>query len=146
MSASPEPSLPDPLATLLELSHDLGQAQRQLAILAEGNTSCRVDADSFLIKSSGSSLSTLTAADVTRCRFEPLLELLDQEQPSDDQITRALLASRQPEGAAESRKPSTEATFHAWLLTLPGVTHFAPLQRPALFNAVLLEWLETLGR
>jgi pimeloyl-ACP methyl ester carboxylesterase len=34
----------------------------------------------------------------------------------------------------------------AKLVTLRGVTHFAPLQRPASFNAVLLEWLETLGQ
>ena len=34
----------------------------------------------------------------------------------------------------------------AKLVALPGVTHFAPLQRPALLNAALLEWLETLGQ
>src|SRR5688500_18292960 len=62
VTATPEPAMPDPLALLLELSRDLGQAQRQLAILAEGNTSCRLDSDTFLIKSSGASLSTLSAA------------------------------------------------------------------------------------
>ena len=30
----------------------------------------------------------------------------------------------------------------AQLVTLPGVTHFAPLQRPAAFNAVVMEILD----
>jgi rhamnose utilization protein RhaD (predicted bifunctional aldolase and dehydrogenase) len=49
----------DKLASLLKLSHDLGREDRGLAMLGEGNTSCRIDADTFLVKASGSSLSNL---------------------------------------------------------------------------------------
>ncbi|MEI9960514.1 MAG: hypothetical protein WDM76_05070 [Limisphaerales bacterium] len=44
------------LAALLRLSHELGNPQRPLAILGEGNTSVRLDAQSFLVKASGSNL------------------------------------------------------------------------------------------
>ncbi len=40
-------------AALLKLSHDLGREDRGLAILGEGNTSCRLDGDTFLVKASG---------------------------------------------------------------------------------------------
>src|SRR5690348_10590515 len=45
-------------ARLLELSHEFGQAG--WTILGEGNTSGRIDDSVFAVKSSGSSLATLT--------------------------------------------------------------------------------------
>jgi rhamnose utilization protein RhaD (predicted bifunctional aldolase and dehydrogenase) len=56
---------PDPLARLLELSHQLGREERKLAILGEGNTSTRLGADTFLVKASGSNLATLGPAGVS---------------------------------------------------------------------------------
>lgn len=110
----------DLLLTLLELSHQLGQEERALAILGEGNTSARLDDQTFLVKASGSSLGTLAAENVTACRFADLLSLLDKKKLSDAAIDDALLASRVDSSA---KKPSVEAIFHAWLLTLPGVNY-----------------------
>ncbi len=58
---------PDKLASLLKLSHDLGREDRGLAMLGEGNTSCRLDADTFLVKASGSSLANLEESQLVAC-------------------------------------------------------------------------------
>ena len=121
------------LHQLLDLSHQLGREDRKLTILGEGNTSTRVSANTFLVKASGSNLATLDAAAVTKCRFDGLLPLLDAKQLSDADVDAALLAAR---SNAKSRKPSVEAMFHAWLLTLPGV-HFVGHTHPVAINQIL---------
>lgn len=118
---------------LLSLSHQLGREERQLAILGEGNTSARLTVDTFLVKASGSNLGSLTAAGVTECRFADLLALLDQTGLTDRAVDAALLAARVD---ATARKPSVEAMFHAWLLTLPGV-NFVGHTHPVAVNRIL---------
>jgi rhamnose utilization protein RhaD (predicted bifunctional aldolase and dehydrogenase) len=114
-------NLPLPAETLrkmLDLSHQLGREERRLAILGEGNTSARISADTFVVKASGSNLGSLTEQGTALCRFDQLLPLLDRKAMTDVAIDEALFASRVD---PNSRKPSVEAMFHAWLLTLPGV-------------------------
>jgi rhamnose utilization protein RhaD (predicted bifunctional aldolase and dehydrogenase) len=111
----------DPLESkraLIDLSHDLGAEHRQLAILGEGNTSAKLSDDTFLVKASGSSLGTLGENDLVECRFAPLLAMLDRTDLSDQQIEDELFGCRVDPAA---KKPSVEALFHAWLLTLPGI-------------------------
>lgn len=108
----------DKIEALLNLSHELGREERQLAILGEGNTSTRLDADTFAVKASGSNLATLRTEDVTRCRFESLLPLLEQTGMDDAAVDEALLNARVE---AAAKKPSVEALFHAYLLSLPEV-------------------------
>jgi len=103
---------------LLELSHDLGAEHRDLAILGEGNTSAKISADTFIVKASGSSLGTLGKNDVVECRFAPLLAMLERDDLTDQQIEDELFASRVDLSA---KKPSVEALFHAYLLSLPGI-------------------------
>ena len=119
--------------TLLSLSHELGREERRLAILGEGNTSTRVSENTFLVKASGSSLGTLAADQLTECRFEGLLALLDRHKVTDAAIDQALLDSRINPSA---RKPSVEAMFHAWLLTLPGI-NFVGHTHPIAVNSLL---------
>jgi rhamnose utilization protein RhaD (predicted bifunctional aldolase and dehydrogenase) len=108
----------DKLAALLKLSHDLGREDRGLAMLGEGNTSCRLDADTFLVKASGSSLSNLQEGQLVACRFSALLPLLKAKAMTDAEVEKALLASRVDSNAP---KPSVEAVFHAYFLSLPGI-------------------------
>ena len=68
------------LETLLELSHVLGEENRQLAILGEGNTSAKIDEEIFLVKASGSCLQTLAKDDLVTCRCGALLPMLDQSE------------------------------------------------------------------
>jgi rhamnose utilization protein RhaD (predicted bifunctional aldolase and dehydrogenase) len=106
------------LARLLRLSHELGRDDRQLAILAEGNTSAKISHEAFLVKASGSNLGTLDENGVVECRAEILLSLLDKKNVADAEIENGLLASRVD---AKAKKPSVEALFHAYLLSLPEI-------------------------
>jgi rhamnose utilization protein RhaD (predicted bifunctional aldolase and dehydrogenase) len=108
----------DVIQSLLTLSHQLGGERLRMAILGEGNTSVRLDDDTFAVKASGSNLATLAATDVTSCAFDRLLPLLDKSSATDVEVDQALLAARLDPA---DKKPSIEALFHAYLLTLPGV-------------------------
>jgi rhamnose utilization protein RhaD (predicted bifunctional aldolase and dehydrogenase) len=105
-------------AALLQLSHELGREERGWAILGEGNSSVRLDADRMLIKASGTSLGRLRDEDVVECTTSTLSKLLDRRSMNDEEIEEALLASRVDQS---SKKPSVEALFHAHLLSLPDV-------------------------
>lgn len=118
---------------MIQLSHELGKEERQLAILGEGNTSARIDEESFLVKASGSSLKTLGEGDVTQCRFQEVLDVMKDPKISDEDLNSALMASRVDE---ESKKPSLETMFHAWLLELEGV-NFVGHCHPVSCNQVL---------
>lgn len=122
-----------PIDALLSLSHELGREERGLAILGEGNTSARLDPETFLVKASGSNLATLSPADVTACRAAELLALLDRSAMADAEIDAALLAARVD---AKAKKPSVEAIFHAYLLSLPGV-NFVGHTHPITVNGLL---------
>jgi len=129
-------SVPDTSAALdrlLTLSHELGREDRKLAILGEGNASTRVSADTFIVKASGSNLATLSPLGVSECRFAGLLALLERKAMTDAAIDDALFAARVD---SDAKKPSVEAIFHAWLLTLPGV-NFVGHTHPVAVNQLL---------
>ena len=111
--------MPTPIIQdLLTLSHEIGREDRGLAILGEGNTSVRLSDDTFAVKASGTCLGTLKEEDTVECRFSALLPLLEKKSLTDKEIDDALLAARVD---PKAKKPSVEAVFHAWLLTLPGI-------------------------
>lgn len=119
--------------TLFTLSHDLGAEERGLAILGEGNVSAKLTDDAFIVKASGSNLATLSDEDVTECRFAPLLEALDREDLGDKEVDAELFACRVEPSA---KKPSVEALFHCYLLSLPGI-RFVGHTHPIHVNQIL---------
>jgi rhamnose utilization protein RhaD (predicted bifunctional aldolase and dehydrogenase) len=119
--------------SLIKLSHDLGREDRGWAILGEGNTSLRLDTETFLVKASGCNLGTLTKDDLVACRSLPLVSFLDRRNASDQEVDAALYASRVDQSA---KKPSVEALFHAYLLSLPGVEFVGHTHAPAV-NQIL---------
>ncbi len=121
------------LTRLVQLSRDIGQANRNLSILAEGNTSCRLGLGQFGVKASGSCLATLTASDITVCDTQHILSMLDTEHLNDSEIEQKLMQAR-VEGLG--RRPSCEAVFHAWLLGLEGV-EFVGHCHPTSANQIL---------
>lgn len=121
------------IQALIDLSHELGREDRKFAILGEGNASARVSAETFVVKASGSNLEKLRRHEVTECRFFDLLRLLDARRMADTEIDAALLGSRVD---PKARKPSVEAIFHAYLLTLPGV-NFVGHTHPVAANQLL---------
>ncbi len=123
----------DDIAALLELSHEMGREDRSLAILGEGNTSVRLSATQFAVKASGARLAALTEAEVTVCDTGKLVTLLDKKSLPDAVVEKALLDARTD---ANGKKPSIEAMFHAWLLTLEGV-RFVGHCHPTSVNQIL---------
>lgn len=118
---------------LLALSHEIGEVSRALAILGEGNTSVRLDAERFLVKASGSNLATLRAEETVECWFAPLLELMNRLNAVDSDVDDALMACRVD---ANAKRPSVEALFHAYLLSLPGVSYVGHTH-PISINSIL---------
>ena len=118
---------------LLELSRTLGAPERHLAILGEGNVSASISKTELLVKASGSCLATLTEKDLTLCNSERILALLDRKTITDAEVQTELMESRLRPG---DKKPSVEAAFHAWLLTLENVS-FVGHCHPTSVNQVL---------
>jgi rhamnose utilization protein RhaD (predicted bifunctional aldolase and dehydrogenase) len=123
----------DKIQALLQLSHEIGREERQLAILGEGNTSARLSPEEFAVKASGAHLGTLTEPEVSTCDSAKVLALMDRRQLTDEDMVAALMEARV---SSEGRKPSIEALFHAWLLTLRDV-HFVGHCHPLAANQVL---------
>jgi rhamnose utilization protein RhaD (predicted bifunctional aldolase and dehydrogenase) len=123
---------------LIELSREFGQAH--WTILGEGNTSGRIDEKVFAVKSSGSSLGTLTEIELTHCYFDALLPVLDRKGVSEQEIEEILLKSRVRSTAL---KPSVETFFHAYLLTIPGVSYVGHTH-PVPVNQILCSGLGNL--
>lgn len=118
---------------LLDLSRDLGAEHRDLAILGEGNTSARLSEETFLVKASGSHLGTLREADLVECRLAPLLALMARDEVNDSEVDDVLMGCRVD---ATAKRPSVEALFHAYLLSLPGV-RFVGHTHPVAINSIL---------
>jgi rhamnose utilization protein RhaD (predicted bifunctional aldolase and dehydrogenase) len=118
---------------LLALSHELGDERREMAILGEGNTSIRINADRFLVKASGSNLGSLRSEDTVECLMAPLLELIAREDANDDDVDEALMSCRVDQSA---KRPSVEALFHAYFLSLPSV-EVVGHTHPIAINSVL---------
>jgi rhamnose utilization protein RhaD (predicted bifunctional aldolase and dehydrogenase) len=102
---------------LLSLSHQIGQEDRKLAILGEGNTSADLGDGTFLVKSSGSSLSNLDESGVSRVNTAAVLAALDDETLDDHGVKSVLEASR---ADASLRLPSVETFMHAVCLSEGG--------------------------
>lgn len=122
------------LAQLVALSCHLGDPARDYAILGEGNTSARLDAETFWVKASGAALQSIDASGFVRMDFQRTLALLEARQLSDAQVKAGLQAARVDPG--DSRQPSVETILHALALQLPGVD-FVGHTHPTAVNAVL---------
>lgn len=104
-----------PPEELVNLSRRLGLPERELAILAEGNTSSTAG-DTFWVKASGHQLHNIEASGFVECDPSPLIDALDKDL-SDPEVHEVLLSCRVGAGS----KPSVEAFMHAWLLSIPRI-------------------------
>lgn len=101
------------LQQLIVLSHELGREERQLAILGEGNTSARCDAETFWVKASGSQLSNITEQGFSRVYTDAIMQLMEQPDLSDEAVGAALQAALVDPA---HRRPSVETFLHALCL------------------------------
>lgn len=107
----------DVLQELVEMSRYLGDPAKPYAILGEGNTSARIDEDSFFVKASGSTLATISEKDFLPVSISRVTGILDDESAGDEDVDRVLRAAVLRDG--ETRKPSVETMLHALLLQYP---------------------------
>ena len=122
------------LQQILGLSRRLGDPALDYAILGEGNTSAAIDESGFYVKASGACLRDISEAGFVRVRFQPILEMLDTEELSDDEVSKGLMEARVDQFSAT--RPSVETLLHAYLLTLDGV-NFVGHTHPTPVNAIL---------
>lgn len=106
-------SAQETLQALLEMTQTLGEPARELVIIGEGNTSSRIDEDSFWIKASGRSMAAIDADCFVAVRLKPILALLELEGDSTAHQQAMIDAKVDPSSSA---RPSVEVTFHAMLL------------------------------
>jgi rhamnose utilization protein RhaD (predicted bifunctional aldolase and dehydrogenase) len=113
----------DPREALAAMTRELGRPELDLVILGEGNTSLRVDDDSFLVKASGFSFADATAESFVQVRFAPVLALLAEDNVDEARLQAMYQAAKVD--PTDRRRPSVETVFHAALLSLPGITAVA---------------------
>lgn len=99
---------------LWTLTRALGEPSRDCVIIGEGNTSARIDRDTFVIKASGQQMETIEPFGLVALQIEPILRLLNASPaPSVDQQKATARAAKLDAAAPD---PSIEVTFHALLL------------------------------
>lgn len=111
----------DKLTQLHQMTNTLGQAHRNYVIIGEGNTSTRIDEDTFYVKASGQQMEMITAEGFTAVHFAPILDLLDNPpETMTEQKQRMADARVYPDRDA---MPSVEVSFHGMLLQECGVEY-----------------------
>jgi rhamnose utilization protein RhaD (predicted bifunctional aldolase and dehydrogenase) len=94
---------------LIELTRSLGRPEREMAILAEGNTSERLADGRLVVKASGSNMASVTTADFVTVEVQPLVDLLTRPGTNQDEVTAALDAGV---AGGKRRRGSIEALVH----------------------------------
>lgn len=122
------------LETLVGMSRSLGEPAKDYAMLGEGNTSARLDEESFLVKASGFRLQDIGSNGFVRLSFSRCGDLLERTEATDLEVKVGLQAACLEPG--ETRMPSVEAVLHAILLQMPGV-QFVGHTHPVAANQIL---------
>lgn len=107
MAVSYEPDLVS--LELVGLTRSLGAPVKDLVILAEGNTSARLDDGRVVVKASGSNLESATTEDFVVVEVDPLIELMRNPTSTQADLTAALDAG---EVDGRRRRGSIEALVH----------------------------------
>jgi len=121
------------LATLVQLSHYLGDPANDYAILGEGNCSAQVDEDTFWVKASGVEMGAAGPDGFVQIRFDQVLAMLDGPDLNDVEIRQALINAKVDPNAPGH--PSVETPFHAACLTLDGI-NFVGHTHPTAVNMI----------
>jgi rhamnose utilization protein RhaD (predicted bifunctional aldolase and dehydrogenase) len=121
------------LDELIAMSHHLGEEWREYLIIGEGNTSARIDADTFWVKASGANLRTATADGFVQISRSHAMTLLNGNA-TDSDVKRVLVESRAD--ASATAHPSVETVLHAALYELTDA-QFIGHTHPIAVNAIM---------
>lgn len=122
------------LKQLIAMSRNLGQPEKDYVILSEGNTSARIDEESFWVKASGAEMRDIGQDGFIEVRFPPVLAMLEGGDLSDAEIKCRLTEAKVDPDAPTH--PSVETVLHALALTMGGANYVGHTH-PTAVNAVL---------
>ncbi len=105
------------LAALVQLSREVGRPERDLVILAEGNTSLKTAADRMLVKATGATLANAQPSDFVEVDLTQYRAILGGHAIDDARLASSLLAAV----TRGKKSPSVESLLHAVCLELDGV-------------------------
>ena len=125
------------LDQLIIMSRSLGRPELDYVILGEGNTSARIDADTFWVKASGHELRTIEPEGFVCVSRRQVLSMLDAGPLTDLQVKEQLDQSKVPGPQLPCGRghPSVETVLHALCLGLEGV-NFVGHTHPTAINAI----------
>ena len=112
-----EPDLVSP--ALVALTTLLGEPARDLAVLAEGNTSELLDDGRLVVKASGAGLAVATAEDFVVVDLDEVMAVVDDPATTQADLSAVLVApgTDRPDGAGP-RRGSIETVVHAAIHTV----------------------------
>lgn len=121
------------LDELIALSHHLGEEQRELLIIGEGNTSAQVGDGTFFVKASGANLRTAGPEGFVQINSSIVLRLLEADA-TDQDVKRVLSESRADPNA--KAHPSVETVLHGALYDVTDA-QFIGHSHPIAVNAIM---------
>ena len=150
---------------LLWLAHEVGREDRNLVILNEGSVSAKQDAEHVLVKATGAALGKLGPKQIVCCSIERMNRILELSFLNTSELESEMARAREVEDTGKlwvdlevkrqstvdparvtqetlqefektDPKPSAEAVFHAWLLSLDEVS-FVAHAHPVAINQIL---------
>jgi rhamnose utilization protein RhaD (predicted bifunctional aldolase and dehydrogenase) len=121
------------LQALVDMSRKLGQPERDLVILGEGNTSALCDDGTFWVKASGTELRTIDADGFVRLRVDAVRALAERGGLTDEALKEALAQAMVD--PSTPRRPSVETVLHAIALS-EGGAKFVGHTHPVAVNAL----------
>ncbi len=124
------------LQELVQMSQYLGHPGRTYAILGEGNTSARIDENSFYVKASGFTLGAIDENGFVKVSIPKVAAAIDDESAGDESVKQLLKSSMIEDGEQEDLRPSVETVLHAVLLSYESV-RFVGHTHPVFTNMIL---------
>jgi rhamnose utilization protein RhaD (predicted bifunctional aldolase and dehydrogenase) len=104
---------------LVALTRLLGEPARDLAVLAEGNTSELLDDGRLVVKASGTGLATATSDDFVVVDVDEVMTVVDDPGTTQADLSAVLVAAgTERPGGAGPRRGSIEAVVHAAVHTV----------------------------
>jgi len=122
------------LQQLIAMTRHLGDPANDYVILGEGNTSARIDEESFWVKASGTEMRDIGRDGFVEVHFSPVLAMLEDGDLSDEEIRQQLIEAKA--GPSSPAPPSVETVFHALALTMGGANYVGHTH-PTAVNAIL---------
>ena len=114
------------LRELISMSRSLGRPEKRYAILGEGNTSARIDAETFFVKASGAQLGEADEGAFVEVKASVVLEALEHAQARGAHIHAEVLGHASSSDAFHVAQPDPEGLGASramqWALDDAGLT------------------------